>query len=1002
MLTSRASRPWLAIPAAIALTAATAGGLAVAEPAPPSADAVETVTVRPDPSYAGGEWEGWGSSLVWSANATGDYPDEIRDRLVDLTYGHDGLNLNIARYNIGGGNAPGVRDDYMKTGATMPGWWQAPEGIGVDDRDWWDPDNPDDWNWDADANQRWWVDAIKGNVTRWEAFSNSPPWFQTVSGYVSGGFDGNDEQLRQDTLDDFATYLVRVMEHVEEAHGIEFDTVNPLNEPNTNYWSTTLGADGQPVGGRQEGAHAGPERQAEAVEALAAELAKPGTSTDAKISAPDETNPGKFLSDWRGWSDAARDSVAQLNVHTYGTGQRTGARDVAKGAAKPLWMSEVEGNWGPPSDYETMAPGLGIADRITDDLRELEPTAWVLWQPIEDYDAQIAGGGNWGSIQVPFSCDADDTLETCPIRLNSKFDTIRNFTHYITPGDHLVATNDTDSTAAVRGDGTGVTLVHVNPRQDARAVTIDLSGFRDISSGATVTPVVTSAAGALVAGEPVAVSGTSATLEVPGESVTTFLVDGVSGVARDAALAQDGHAYRFVGAASGLALAPGDDGGLVIRDTAGSDRDQLWTLERVRDAYGRGVGHRPVESHRAWYDVVNVATGERLAVRDGDLVTEAPSAGTDGPGTGRRPAPDAAASWMLSTTGDGSYTLVNVATGLLPDVWGDARSDGAKVGLYTPTAGSNQRWTVFDETPSGTVPVDLFTVPGLAPELPESVTGVFRDGERGELPVTWDDVDPSAWDETGTVEVAGTAVGPDGSRVPAVAEVLVDTIDTTEPATARTYAGGEPELPGTVTGVGATGIRVELPVTWGPGGPYDVVGTVVVDGEATLPDGATIAATAEVTVTEPETGNLATADGVTVSSTYTEPGYSEAGLRNGVFEEKAWSNWRSGTKNPSDTLTFELGKDRDVTGAVVHFWRDGGNRSWAETVRVEVRDGSGVWVPAGPEVAVDGDVDGHPVTEVVLGETIRTDAVRVILDQFDGGYTTAGEVEILGLVPAQG
>lgn len=1000
MHSSHRPRPWLAVPVVLALAATTAGGPAAAAPAPSSDTDIPSVTVRPDPSYAGGGWEGWGSSLVWSANATGDYPEEIRDRLVDLTYGPDGLNLNIARYNIGGGNAPDVRDDYMKVGATMPGWWQAPEGTGVDDRDWWDPENPDHWNWDADANQRWWVDAIKEDVTHWEAFSNSPPWFQTVSGYVSGGFDGNDEQLREDTLDDFATYLVRVMEHVEESHGIEFDTVNPLNEPNTDYWSTTLGEDGQPTGGRQEGAHAGPERQAQAIEALAAELAEPGTGTDAEISAPDETNPGKFLQDWNGWSDAARDAVGQLNVHTYGTGQRPGPRDVAKGAGKPLWMSEVEGTWGPPSDFETMAPGLGIADRITDDLRELEPTAWVLWQPIEDYDAQAAAGKNWGSIQIPFSCDADDTLETCPIRLNSKFDTIRNFTHHITPGDHLIGTNDADSTAAVRADGTGATLVHVNSREDARAVEIDLSGFRDIAGDATVTPVVTSDGGALVTGEPVAVSGASATLEVPGESVTTFLVDGVSGVARDAAQAQDGHVYRFVGTASGKALTPAPDGaGLVIREPETSAREQTWTLERVTDEGGRGTGSRPVGSHRAWYDVVNRGTGERLAVRDDELVTEAPPGDAGGRGGAER---DPAASWMLSTTGDGTYTLVNADTGLLPDVVGDAREDGASVGLYTPTAGSNQRWTLLDETPSGTVPVDLFTVPGAAPELPATVTGVFRDGERGELPVTWDDVDPSAWEEPGTVEVAGTAVAPDGASVPATAEVLVDTIDTTEPASARTYTGGEPDLPATVTGVGSTGGQVELPVTWAPGGPYDAPGVVVVDGEATLPDGSTVPATAEVTVTEPETGNLATADGVTVASTYTEPGHSEARLRDGILQEKAWSNWRSGTRNPSDTLTFELGRERDVTGATVHFWRDGTNVSWAETVRVEVRDASGAWVQAGPEVPVDGDVDGHPVTEVPLGETVRTDAVRVVLDQVDGAYTTAGEIEILGLMPSPG
>ena len=104
-------------------------------------------------------------------------------------------------------------------------------------------------------------DQAQGDA--WEAFSNSPPWFQTVSGYVSGGFDASTDQIRRDRVDEFATYLARVTEHLEREHRIRFDTLAPLNEPNTPYWGTQIGPDGQPTGGRQEGAHAGPELQQE-------------------------------------------------------------------------------------------------------------------------------------------------------------------------------------------------------------------------------------------------------------------------------------------------------------------------------------------------------------------------------------------------------------------------------------------------------------------------------------------------------------------------------------------------------------------------------------------------------------------------------------------------------------------------------------------------------------------------------------------------------------------
>jgi O-glycosyl hydrolase len=647
--------------------------LVSATPAP--AEAAAAVTVRVDPSYAQPAFEGWGTSLVWFANATGGYPDPIRRKLADLLFGADGLALNIARYNIGGGNAPDVRTDYMKNGATMPEFWQAPAGTTHQDTDWWHPDDPAAWNWSADANQRWWVDQVKRRVTKWEAFSNSPPYFQTVSGYVSGGFDPSADQIRADRVDDFATYLVRVTEQLERAHHIKFDTIDPLNEPNTPYWGTTLGADGQPVGGRQEGAHAGPALQQQVI--LALRRALDGARTHARVSAMDETNPAVFTQNVNAYTPEARAAVSRLNVHTYGTGQRTSARDLAKGTGKDLWMSEVEGTWGTGTDYTGMEPGLGIAGRMIGDLRELEPSAWVLWQPVEDAGPQTQAGKNWGSIHIPFTCTAADTLATCPIRTNTKFDTIRNFTHYIRPGDHLVKVDDPDSVAAVKQDGLGATVVHVNSTTSAQDVTLDLSRFGWVTPWASVTPVTTSAGGALVKGAPVRVSGKSASLTAPAKSVTTFVVDGVLGVAPDAAAVRPGHSYRLQGAQSGKSLTAAGDG-VVIRTTDAADPAQRWKV--VKLTWGTG--------NRERYAVTNAATGKRLAVRDNQAVLQEPGS----------PWPETSAQWITSTTGDGTWTLVNVATGRLLEVAGQSTSDGARVSTWTPNSGANQRWTLTDTT----------------------------------------------------------------------------------------------------------------------------------------------------------------------------------------------------------------------------------------------------------------------------------------------------------------
>jgi hypothetical protein len=37
--------------------------------------------------------------------------------------GKDGLNLNIARYNVGGGNASDVAG-YLNDGSAVEGWWK--------------------------------------------------------------------------------------------------------------------------------------------------------------------------------------------------------------------------------------------------------------------------------------------------------------------------------------------------------------------------------------------------------------------------------------------------------------------------------------------------------------------------------------------------------------------------------------------------------------------------------------------------------------------------------------------------------------------------------------------------------------------------------------------------------------------------------------------------------------------------------------------------------------
>jgi O-glycosyl hydrolase len=684
--------------------------------APSAVAATPDRTITPNPAYAGSPFKGWGTSLVWMANATGGYPTELRNELIDAVFGDDGLNLNIARYNIGGGNASDV-PGYLRPGGAVPGWWnpsapltdaQGPITSNFADRDRfraaWTGENASDYDFSADAAQLAWVDAIKDDVDTWEAFSNSPPYFMTNSGFVSGGFDGNADQIRTDSVDEFATYLRTVTEHVEDTHGIRFDSIDPLNEPNTDYWSTTLGNNGWPYRGGQEGAHAGPGLQSEVLKAMSAELAEPGVTTSAKLSGPDETNPSRFVQDWYGWDQQTKDAVDQLNVHTYSTGDRNRARDISKASGKPLWMSEVEGNWGGDSwNPDSIENGLGVASRITGDLRELESEAWVLWQPVEDlYNMEKVEKKNWGSVFIDFDCDANgnsarrvadgEADPSCGIEVNSKFNTLRNFTHYIKPGDQLVAVDDADTTAAIEGDGSGATIVYTNNGDSARTVRVDLSRFGQVGAGATVTPIVTTqspsdnrTANALVTGAAVPVDAASRTavVTVPAKSVSTLVVSDVSGVADSASGMRDGGTYTITGVQSGKPLAASSSGAVLGTPGSEAAATQSWTATRVVDAPG--------------------TSRDRFALRlaDGRALKSNGGSTTFGTVDDEQAAADATFQWLLSTTDGTTFTLLNAGREDVLDVADAKTATGSSVGLWGSNWGANQSWTLAsaDTTP---------------------------------------------------------------------------------------------------------------------------------------------------------------------------------------------------------------------------------------------------------------------------------------------------------------
>ena len=251
-------------------------------------------TALVDPSVRYQTFEGWGVSLAWWGKAVGDLPDSYRSDYMEKVFDPvKGLGFNIVRYNIGGGEDPTLH--LMSPHREMDGF---------------EPSSGQ-WDWDADAGQRWVLQQAKARgATIFESFSNSPPYWMTLSGSVTGAKNGGQNNLATEHVKDFADYLATVVEHFKDEEGIVFRTLDPLNEPNSGWWH---------YGNNQEGCHFDPRYQSFVIRAVGRALADRNLTT--QISAPDENSVDQALGSFLSYPQGTRDFLSQINTHSYNGGK---------------------------------------------------------------------------------------------------------------------------------------------------------------------------------------------------------------------------------------------------------------------------------------------------------------------------------------------------------------------------------------------------------------------------------------------------------------------------------------------------------------------------------------------------------------------------------------------------------------------------------------------------------------------------------------------------------
>jgi O-glycosyl hydrolase len=396
----------------------------------------QVIKINPEIKYQ--TIEGWGVSLMWWAHQVGDtFSDAQIDTLCTWLVSPDELNMNIFRYNIGGGDNPAHH--HMRPDAQMPGYLAS-------------KDAPYDWS--QDAGQRkilLKIHQLKKNAI-YEAANYSPPYWMTISGCSSGNTDGSDN-LQNQYYKAFSDYLTTVVKHYHDVYGIRFRTLSPFNEPFSSWWKAY---------GSQEGCAFSQANQERLIKTLYANLKKKDMLSYCTIAAMDANSMDECL---RGVEDYEKDGVlpfiGQINTHSYNGVNRDSLYLFAQKHHIRLWQSESG-----PLDikFQGYDNFLMMGKRIVTDMRQLKPVAWCDWQYMS---------GGLGSVWALVGYNENSKV----YERTKGFYIRKQFSKYILPGYAFIGDSDNNSIAAISPDGKKLVIVYVNELNDQKPLQFDLSSF---------------------------------------------------------------------------------------------------------------------------------------------------------------------------------------------------------------------------------------------------------------------------------------------------------------------------------------------------------------------------------------------------------------------------------------------------------------------------------------------------------------------------------------------
>lgn len=173
--------------------------------------------------------ESFMASDAWMPNIVGTYWDEgTKSNIAKLLFSSaiengapQGIGLSGWRFLLGGGSfnqgsASGIEQVERRSESFMD-----PTTGAID--------------WNKQKGQLYFLNKAKDyGVDQFVLFSNSAPVSMTKNGkaYSASGASSN---LKDDRYGDFADYMTTSIAHIRDVHGVNFNYVSPINEPQYNW-----------------------------------------------------------------------------------------------------------------------------------------------------------------------------------------------------------------------------------------------------------------------------------------------------------------------------------------------------------------------------------------------------------------------------------------------------------------------------------------------------------------------------------------------------------------------------------------------------------------------------------------------------------------------------------------------------------------------------------------------------------------------------------------------